>query len=50
MVKTSSVMRNLKRIRQVASRRKKRLAIKEQIRINPDVLEEAVIKLKSYRN
>lgn len=46
MAKTSSVMRNLKRIRQVASRRKKRLAIKEQIRINPDVLEEAVIKLQ----
>jgi small subunit ribosomal protein S14 len=51
MAKTSSVMRNLKRIRQVENGRETRMDLKEKIRINPDVLEETVIKLqKRNRN
>lgn len=51
MAKTSVVMRNLKRIRRVANGKKSRLALKEQVRINPDNVEEAVIKLqKRARN
>lgn len=46
MAKTSSVMRNLKRIQCVKNRKKTRDALKEQIRLNPDAVEEAVIKLQ----
>lgn len=51
MAKTSVVMRNLKRIRRAKNSRQSRLALKEQIRLNPDAVEEAVIKLqKRSRN
>lgn len=46
MAKTSVVMRNLKRIRKVEICKKSRHALKEQIRLNPDEVEEAVIKLQ----
>jgi len=46
MAKTSVVMRNLKRIRCVQNSWKTRQALKEQIRTNPDLLEEAVVKLQ----
>lgn len=51
MAKTSVIMRNLKRIRKVQNARKSRLALKEEIRLNPDTLEESVVKLqKRNRN
>lgn len=46
MAKTSSVIRNLKRIRLSEAAKKSRLALKEQIRVNPDAVEEVVIKLQ----
>lgn len=46
MAKTSVVMRNLKRIIRVRNCKKSRLALKEEIRLNPDSVEEAVIKLQ----
>ncbi len=46
MAKTSSVIRNLKRIRLSEAAKKSRLALKEQIRVNPDAVEEIVIKLQ----
>jgi small subunit ribosomal protein S14 len=49
MAKTSVVMRNLKRIRKVQHCRKSRLALKEEIRMNPDTLEESVIKLQKRK-
>lgn len=51
MAKTSVVMRNLKRIRRAKAAKKARLALKEEIRMNPDTLEEMVVKLqKRSRN
>jgi len=51
MAKTSVVMRNLKRMSQVRNCKKSREALKELIRVNPDVLEETVVKLqKRARN
>jgi small subunit ribosomal protein S14 len=46
MAKTSAIVRNLKRICRVESCRKSRLALKEQIRVNPNNSEEAVVKLQ----
>lgn len=46
MAKTSVVMRNLKRIKRVRNCRKSRVALKEQIRLQTDTADEAVIKLQ----
>ncbi len=46
MAKTSVIMRNLKRIRRAESSRESRTALKEEIRLNPDAVEEAVVKLQ----
>ncbi len=46
MAKTSVVMRNLKRMRKVKLAGKARQALKEQIRVQPDTVEETVIKLQ----
>jgi small subunit ribosomal protein S14 len=46
MAKTSVVMRNLKRIRRAQNSRQSRKALKEQIRLNTETVEEAVIKLQ----
>lgn len=49
MAKTSVVMRNLKRIRKVKLGSKSRLALKEQIRLQPEAVEELVIKLQKRK-
>lgn len=46
MAKTSVVMRNLKRMIRVKNCKKSRHALKEQIRLSPDLVEEAVLKLQ----
>lgn len=46
MAKTSVVMRNLKRIIRVKNAKNVRNDLKEQIRLNPDAVEEAVVKLQ----
>lgn len=46
MAKTSVVMRNLKRIIRVKNGKTMRNDLKEQIRLNPDAVEEAVVKLQ----
>jgi small subunit ribosomal protein S14 len=51
MAKTSVIMRNLKRIRRANNAQQSRVALKEQIRLNPEAVEEAVVKLqKRSRN
>jgi small subunit ribosomal protein S14 len=49
MAKTSVIMRNIKRIIRVRNARKSRLALKEEVRTNPDALEELVVKLQKRK-
>lgn len=49
MAKTSVIIRNLKRMRRAENSQKTRIALKEQIRLNPDSVEEAVVKLQKRK-
>lgn len=49
MAKTSVIIRNLKRMRRAENSQKSRTALKEQIRLNPDSVEEAVVKLQKRK-
>lgn len=49
MAKTSVIIRNLKRIRRVQNSQKTRTALKEKIRLNPDAVDEAVVKLQKRK-